>query len=110
MILCCFRFDIVVDCAGLGSEYAINSQLKFSKYVTFTTPILKNFDNLGIVRGLMTSVSNLFCPNMKALKNGGRIMWAYFVPSNEGINYVYDLVNSGQVYNLLCYLLLFSFI
>lgn len=97
------RFDIIVDCAGLGSGYAIESQLKFNKYVTFTTPILKNFDNLGLVRGLLTSVSNLFCPNVTALKHGGRIMWAYFVPSNEGITYIHNLVSSGKVCNLFYY-------
>ncbi|XP_077296997.1 NAD(P)H oxidoreductase RTN4IP1, mitochondrial-like [Arctopsyche grandis] len=91
------RFDVIVDCAGLGSDYAMKNKLQFRNYVTFTTPVLKNMDNLGLVRGFVTTVSDLICPNIMSMKNGGLITWAYFTPSSEGIKHVYDLVSSKSM-------------
>jgi len=91
------RYDLILDCAGLGTDCATKKPWEFRTYVTFTTPVLKNLDNLGLFRGVITSATDILCPNIEAMKKGRAVKWAYFVPTSEGMDHIHMLVTAKKI-------------
>lgn len=70
---------------------------KYRNYVSFTTPVLKNIDNRGLLGGAVNSANNILCSNIDSIKKGGLVKWAYFIPSVDGINFIKHLVTTMKV-------------
>lgn len=94
-------FDIVLDCAGKGADYAATAEVqwKYGHYVTFSSPLLQNMDQFGMVGGAMKSVGSLLESNLKSFSgsSGGLVKWAYFVPAPHAIEYLHKMVNRNKV-------------
>lgn len=90
-------YDLILDCAGLGAEHANALQWKFTNYVTFKSPLLKNLDDKGFILGGLESVKTLLSTNIPALNKGGAVKWGYFMPLPNGIQYLKKLVENDQL-------------
>lgn len=91
-------YDIILDCAGHGPDYARQVPWKFDQYITFTTPMLRNFDSFGLGVGLLKNAFNLLENNVQSIVNNrALIKWAYFVPAPHAIEYLKNLAEREKV-------------
>lgn len=91
-------FDIVLDCAGLGDEYATKLPTKFDQFITFSSPMLRNIDSNGIGMGFFKNIANLLESNVQTLtKYRALSKWAYFVPAPQGIEYLKKQVDRNKI-------------
>lgn len=91
-------YDIILDCASLGPDYAKQVPWKFDQYITFTTPMLRNIDTFGLGVGLLKNAFNLLENNVHSIVNHrALIKWAYIVPAPHAIEYLKNLVERKQV-------------
>lgn len=91
-------YDIILDCAGKGSQYAAEIPWRYQHFVTFSSPTLKNIDAMGLACGAAKNVFELVQENIKSLTTQqGFIKWAYFVPAPHGIDYLKNLVDRNKV-------------
>lgn len=94
-------YDLILDCAGLGTEYANTLRWSFNNYVTFKSPLLKNFDEKGFIVGGLESVKALLSTNIPVLGKGSAVKWGYFIPLPNGIEYLTKLVENGQLKSII---------
>lgn len=93
-----FSYDIVLDCAGKGADYASQFPAKFDHYVTFSSPLLRNIDSFGLGAGSVRNLCNLIETNFKSFSSQkGLVKWGYFVPAPHAIDYLKTLVNRKKV-------------
>lgn len=90
-------YDIILDCAGKGSEYAATLPWTFKDYITFNSPILKNFDAHRLISGGIRNATDLLSNNMTKLNNNGFVKWGYFLPAPNGIEYLKKLVENKKL-------------
>lgn len=91
-------YDLILDCAGQGADYANALRWKFANYVTFKSPLLKNLDDKGLICGGLESARALVSSNIPALSSGGgAIKWGYFMPLPNGIQYLKQLVEDEKL-------------
>lgn len=88
-------YDIILDCAGKGSDYAGTLPWTFGSYVTFKSPLLKNFDSDGLIGGGIKSARDLITSNLSTAP--GAIRWGYFMPAQSGIQYLKTLVEHRRL-------------
>ncbi|KAM3957715.1 reticulon-4-interacting protein 1, mitochondrial [Aphomia sociella] len=81
-------YDAVLDCAGLGGAHAASSRLRFRRYVTLTTPLLRETDARGLLRGSLAAAA--------AARPPPRVRWAYFAPCSDDIELLRRLAERGQ--------------
>lgn len=91
------HYDIILDCAGKGSEYANSLPWTFDSYVTFKSPLLKNFDTHGLLAGGLRNARDLISNNIPALNGSGVVKWAYFMPAQNGIQYLKKLAEGKKI-------------
>lgn len=106
--------DLILDCAGRGTEYSKAHQWQFNSYVTFSSPVLRNVDSDGIIGGGLKSVTEIVRANCKIMAQGegrrsatsssssagaslGAVKWAYFVAHPQGMKYIRKLADKGQL-------------
>ncbi len=104
-------YDIILDCAGKGPQYATEIAWRYQHYVTFTSPTLKNIDAMGLACGAAKNIFELVQNNIKSLTTQqGFVKWAYFVPAPHGIDYLKNLVDRNKVCPSRSLFLPFSFV
>lgn len=91
-------YDIILDAAGLGADYATSLPWKFSQYITLMPPVLNNTDSSGIILGSVKSALTLIKQNAKTIYGyKGLLKWGFFIPAPQGIEYLRKLVESGKL-------------
>lgn len=91
-------YDVILDCSGQGPQGAENLNLKYSQYVTFSAPLLKNIDSSGLGIGLLQNVTNLLQTNVKSIvQQRGLVKWGFFTPAPQGIELLKQLVDRKKV-------------
>ena len=90
-------YNIILDCAGKGSDYAAALPWTFGSYITFKSPVLKNFDDHGFVTGGLKNARDLINSNFTALNGNGTVKWGYFMPAPNGIQYLKKLAESRKL-------------
>lgn len=108
-------YDIVLDCAGYGGDYARKVRWSYGHYVTFTSPLLANNDAYGLLGGSVRNVLQLVADNwntkMAAATGGGGIgggianglvKWAYVVTLPQAVEYLKRLLEEGKVCACAC--------
>lgn len=91
-------FDIILDSAGQGAEYATKMPWQFGEYITLFPPLLRNIDSNGIVVGSLESLNSLLNNNLKTLSlRKGITMWGIFTPAPQGIEYLSELAEAGKL-------------
>lgn len=91
-------FDIILDSAGQGPEYANKVPWKFHEYITLYPPLLRNIDSNGVVVGSLDSLKSLLDNNFDTLsKYKGITMWGIFTPAPQGIEYLSKLAEAEKL-------------
>lgn len=91
-------FDMVLDCAGKGSDYAKELPCPFHTYVTFSSPTLKNMDDMGLIAGNLRNLTDLIKSNVESIgAKKGIVKWAYFIPAPQALTYLRNLVSDGRL-------------
>jgi len=91
-------FDIILDSAGLGAEYANKVPWQFTEYITLFPPLLRNIDSNGILVGSLASLNTLLNNNLETLsRRKGFIMWGLYTPAPQGIEYLTKLAEAGKL-------------
>ncbi|XP_055297424.1 reticulon-4-interacting protein 1, mitochondrial-like [Sitodiplosis mosellana] len=91
-------YDIILDAAGLGADYATSLPWKFSQYITLQPPLLNDTDSGGIILGSVKSALTLIKNNVKTIHGKrGLLKWGFFIPAPQGIEYLRKLVENGQL-------------
>ena len=90
-------YDIILDCAGKGTDYANSLPWTFRTYITFNSPLLKNFDSHGLISGGLMNARDLINSNLSALNRNGSVKWGYFLPSPVGIEYLKKLAEKQKL-------------
>lgn len=108
------RFDVILDCTGktTGFSHDLLKPWTNAKYVTLSPPTLRNFDDRGIVGGLVKSGIDLLAANSSAILEGKTLRWAYFVPSSQALTSLCDLARDHKVWDkplLNCSIFIFFF-
>lgn len=92
------RFDIILDCAGMGASYALEMPWKYRKYVTLVPPILVNTDANGLFFGAIQSLASLLKENIQSLwYKCGIIQWGLFRPNRRGIEYLKKIADQNKL-------------
>lgn len=76
-------YDIILDCAGKGSDYATALPWTFGSYITFKSPLLKNFDAHGLVAGGFKNARDLIASNISAFDGNGVVKWGILHASRK---------------------------
>lgn len=91
-------FDIILDAAGQGPDYATKLPWKFSQYITLQPPLLNDTDAYGLVFGSIKTALSLLKSNVKTIYGyRGLLKYGFFIPAPQGIEYLKKLVDSGQL-------------
>lgn len=90
-------YDIIMDCAAKGADYAGTLPWTFGSYVTFKSPLLKNFDSHGFVVGGLRNARDLLTSNLSTVGRNGCVKWGYFVPAQNGIQYLKKLAENQKL-------------
>ncbi|XP_066991829.2 reticulon-4-interacting protein 1 homolog, mitochondrial [Anabrus simplex] len=98
------KYDIILDAAGIGSDKGPNyakylKDFKLSKYITLKSPLLRNFDDYGIVGGMVKNAVDLIVPNIKTgtISTTSSVRWGFFFPAPGSIEEISSLVEQGKV-------------
>lgn len=85
-------YDIILDCAGKGVDYATQLPWTFDQFITLSSPLLRNFDANGMGIGLFKNMFSLLDSNVQSVtKHRGLTKWGFFVPAPQGIEYLRKL-------------------
>lgn len=91
-------FDLVLDCAGKSSTYAAELPCQFQQYVTFSSPLLRNIDEHGLLAGNVKNLLDLVTNNVTSVgAQKGVVKWGYFLPAPHGIAYLRKLVETNKL-------------
>ncbi|KAI1279512.1 Reticulon-4-interacting protein 1, mitochondrial [Halotydeus destructor] len=96
-------FDFVLD-AGPPQGNAINEEAlrtlrKWTngKYVTLSSPLLRNLDESGYIFGTAKSACMMAADTLSGLRDGVSVRWAYFMPSNAALDDLRVLAEQGKL-------------
>lgn len=90
-----------MDCARKGGDYSKQLQWKFTTYVTFSSPMFRNFDNNGLFICLIRNLWHLIPSAVRSsLGIKGTVKWGYALPNPHGIEYLRKLIGRCFVNNL----------
>lgn len=90
-------YDIILDCCNQGPELINSKGYPYSTYITLNSPMLKNFDQLGLIAGSFKNLGDIFKYNISKTDKKGLVKWGFFAPSETGLNMLHDFVEYGQV-------------
>jgi len=90
-------YDIILDCANQGPEHVRKKGYPHDTYIALNSPMLKNFDNHGLVMGMAQNLSDLLRFNIPKAENKSSVKWGFFIPSQTGINVLQKLVENEEI-------------
>lgn len=90
---------MILDCTGRTEKfsYSLLKPWANAKYVTLSPPTLRNFDDHGLIGGLMKNGLDLLAANSTAIIEGKTLRWAYFIPSSIALTQIVDLARQKKV-------------
>ena len=93
------RYEIILDCCQQGPDTIQERGYPHNTYITLNPPMLKNFDEYGLIGGSFKNASNLLKHNIprKDKGNMGTVKWGFFAPSRTGMNMIQELVENERV-------------
>ena len=95
-------YDLVLNAAS-GDNTIMEDGLKClkkwkgSRYITLNSPLLRNYDANGYIRGTAKTLTDLSCNSIKGFKEGTQIRWAYFIPSSAALDQIKGLAEDGKI-------------
>lgn len=95
-------YDIILDCAGKGVDYATQVPWKFDQFITLSSPMMRNFDAHGMGIGLFKNMFSLLDSNVQSLaKHRGLTKWGFFMPAPQGIEYLQKLKEQKKLVSVI---------
>lgn len=96
-------YDLVLNAASANRAVFDDAlkclkKWKNSKYLTVTSPLLKNYDLNGYLWGTVKTATDVSCDTIKGLKEGTQIRWAYFLPNGQGLHQMKIMVDEGRLH------------
>lgn len=96
-------FDMVIDCAKRTDGTSIDHQAykclkkRCSQYITINSPLLRNFDEKGLIQGALWNILKASQDGFGTLRDGIVLRWAFYHPSYSGLKLLSQLVQKGAV-------------
>jgi|ERR1712137_55258 len=92
-------FDVVLDCTGRSEGFNLNLLKSWAnaKYVTLSPPTLNNFDNNGLLGGILKTGMDLMSNNTSALMEGKTMRWGFFMPNPCALKKMSSLANDSKL-------------
>lgn len=98
------RYEVIVDCAGVGGAEAGSRRWRFSRFVTLSSPLLRLTDARGLVGGGCAAAAQLVADGLSAARSAPapsscppHVRWAFFAPSSDDIETLRRLAERGRV-------------
>ena len=88
---------MILDCANQGPEHVRMKGYPHDTYIALNSPLLKNVDHHGLIMGMARNLGGLLKFNIPNAENKSCVKWAFFMPSQTGINVLQKLVENGKV-------------
>lgn len=92
-----FRYDIILDCCNQGIDAVRAKGYSHNTYIGLNSPLLKNFDQYGLIAGSAKNIGDLIRYNAPILGNKSSVKWGFFTPSQTGINQIQKFVEKKKV-------------
>ncbi|CAH2091555.1 unnamed protein product [Euphydryas editha] len=98
-------YEAILDCAGLGGAEAGARRWRFSRYVTLSSPLLREADARGVPAGLACAAAELALQTARAARAAPaapaaacppHVRWAYFMPLADDIEMLRRLAENQK--------------
>ncbi|XP_046585520.1 LOW QUALITY PROTEIN: reticulon-4-interacting protein 1 homolog, mitochondrial-like [Haliotis rubra] len=94
------KFDLVLD--TLGGEtpnfsFDLLTKYRNAKYVSIVTPLLRNADSYGLVKGSVKTAVDLLKDVAGGIKHLRSYRWAVFVPNGRALKKVAKMVDNSDI-------------
>lgn len=100
------RFDLILDASSPQASFEnyklLRNYLKQSlfpvRYLTLTSPLLRNMDQNGLVGGTIKTVADVAADTVDGISHGLAVHWAYYLPKQQSIlNALTTMVENGTM-------------
>ena len=97
-----FSFDVILDCTGKwdGFDYDLLKPCANAKYLTLVPPILNNFNNYGVIGGILKTIYDLIAANALIIFQLKTLRWVLFSPNSSALRKLRDYAQNDQVFTL----------
>ncbi len=81
------------------THFAINHLRKWkdAKYVTLSSPLLKNTDQFGLIMGTALSAFQASKDTINSLSEGTSVRWAFYCPDSNALKTITELVENSKI-------------
>ncbi|XP_046630199.1 reticulon-4-interacting protein 1, mitochondrial-like [Neodiprion virginianus] len=90
-------YDIILDCCKQGIHTVRAKGYSYNTYITLNSPMLKNFDDFGVIGGSVKNIGDVIKDNVPFFKDKTSVKWGFFVPSQKGINMIQNFVEKKKI-------------
>ncbi|XP_011865975.1 PREDICTED: reticulon-4-interacting protein 1, mitochondrial [Vollenhovia emeryi] len=90
-------YDMILDCANQGPEHVRTRGYPHDTYIALNSPLLKNFDNHGLIMGMAQNLGDLLKFNIPKVENRSCVKWGFFIPSQTGISVLQKFVEDEKI-------------
>lgn len=66
-------------------------------YVTLSSPLLRNFDQNGLLGGTVTTITDALIDTLNGAEFGINFRWAYYLPNPKALAYIAQLVEQDFI-------------
>ena len=94
-----FSFDVILDCTGKwdGYDYDLLKSCANAKYLTLVPPILNNFNNYGVIGGILKTIYDLIAANILIIFKLKTLRWVLFSPNSSALRKLRDYAQNEKV-------------
>ncbi|XP_045595452.2 reticulon-4-interacting protein 1 homolog, mitochondrial [Procambarus clarkii] len=92
-------FDVVINASGVEDLDYMKAlkPWKGASYVTLTSPLLRNIDDLGMMVGLVKSTKDLLWRNVTSLSEGRTYKWSFYTPNPCALKQITEMLASQKI-------------
>ena len=92
-------FDVILDCTGRSEnyDYTLLKSWSHAKYLTLAPPIMENFNDFGLILGLLKTVYDLIVANILIIFTLKTLRWVLFKPNLSALMKLRDYAQNEQV-------------
>ncbi|XP_067674421.1 reticulon-4-interacting protein 1 homolog, mitochondrial-like [Haliotis asinina] len=94
------KFDLVLDTLGGDTpnfSFDLLTKYRNAKYVSIVTPLLRNADSYGLVKGSVKTAVDLLKDVAGGIKDLRSYRWAVFVPNGRALKKVAEMVDNSDI-------------
>lgn len=94
-----YSFDLILDCTGRWDDYdySLLKSWANAKYLTLVPPVLNNFNNYGVLGGILKTIYDIIKSNILLIFRLKTLRWVLFAPSSSALQKLRDYAQNDQV-------------